>query len=81
MPQSFVPPDQTGLMMADPSMAQPGEMQKLEKVIPGTPEGVVPVHLRRKQIFANPNGLTFLSGGDIVGPPFEPKASAPAQSQ
>lgn len=26
---------------------------KLEKVIPGTPEGVVPVHLREKQIFSN----------------------------
>jgi len=30
----------------------------LEKTIPGTPEGETPVHLRTKQIYANP----FMSG-------------------
>lgn len=28
-------------------------LQKLEKVIPDTPEGETPVHLRKKQIYAH----------------------------
>jgi len=36
--------------------------QKLEKKIPGAPEGEEPVHLREKQIFANPLGARWAKG-------------------
>ncbi|KIV99055.1 uncharacterized protein PV09_09227 [Verruconis gallopava] len=54
---------------------------KLEKTIPGTPEGSIPVHLRDRQIFANPGGLGFLSGGSPTAgaPPKQFKSSSSTQ--
>lgn len=49
-------------------------LQGLEKVIPGAPENEVPVHLRKRQIFAR-------SIKDQIDWPERPVADAVAQKQ